>query len=291
MIGPFRGGRTVGVAGIADQPKTFYIGVNNGGVWKTDDYGAHLESHLRRSAHRLHRRRGRGAVAIRIRSTWAAARACSGPIFRWATACTNRPTPARPGAISGCAMGSRFPAIIVDPRNAEPAVRRRAGASLRPERRARHLSLHRRRRELSEGPVQGRPHRRHRSRVRSAQSADRLRRALAGAAGAVGERRVQRAEQRPLQIHRWRRSLEPTHRRAADVRARRAGTHRHRHRAQRPESHVRAGGSARTGGRRLPFRRCRRHLEARQRREPHLRTRIGFRVRARRPQEPRRRST
>jgi photosystem II stability/assembly factor-like uncharacterized protein len=39
MIGPFRGGRTVGLAGIADQPNVFYIGVNNGGVWKTDDYG------------------------------------------------------------------------------------------------------------------------------------------------------------------------------------------------------------------------------------------------------------
>jgi photosystem II stability/assembly factor-like uncharacterized protein len=39
MIGPFRGGRTVGLAGIPDQPNTFYIGVNNGGVWKTDDSG------------------------------------------------------------------------------------------------------------------------------------------------------------------------------------------------------------------------------------------------------------
>jgi photosystem II stability/assembly factor-like uncharacterized protein len=39
MIGPFRGGRTVGIAGIPDQPNIFYIGVNNGGVWKTDDYG------------------------------------------------------------------------------------------------------------------------------------------------------------------------------------------------------------------------------------------------------------
>jgi photosystem II stability/assembly factor-like uncharacterized protein len=38
-IGPYRGGRTVGLAGIADQPNVFYIGVNNGGVWKTDDYG------------------------------------------------------------------------------------------------------------------------------------------------------------------------------------------------------------------------------------------------------------
>ena len=38
-IGPFRGGRTVGAAGIADQPNVFYVGVNNGGVWKTDDAG------------------------------------------------------------------------------------------------------------------------------------------------------------------------------------------------------------------------------------------------------------
>jgi photosystem II stability/assembly factor-like uncharacterized protein len=39
MIGPFRGGRTVGAAGIADEPNVFFIGVNNGGVWKTDDFG------------------------------------------------------------------------------------------------------------------------------------------------------------------------------------------------------------------------------------------------------------
>ena len=39
MIGPHRGGRTVGAVGIPDQPNVFYIGVNNGGVWKTTDYG------------------------------------------------------------------------------------------------------------------------------------------------------------------------------------------------------------------------------------------------------------
>lgn len=38
-IGPFRGGRTVGAVGIASQPNVFYIGVNNGGVWKTNDAG------------------------------------------------------------------------------------------------------------------------------------------------------------------------------------------------------------------------------------------------------------
>jgi photosystem II stability/assembly factor-like uncharacterized protein len=39
MIGPFRGGRTVGAVGVPAQPGVFYIGVNNGGVWKTTDYG------------------------------------------------------------------------------------------------------------------------------------------------------------------------------------------------------------------------------------------------------------
>jgi len=29
----------VGASGVADQPNVFYIGVNNGGVWKTKDYG------------------------------------------------------------------------------------------------------------------------------------------------------------------------------------------------------------------------------------------------------------
>lgn len=39
MIGPFRGGRTVGATGVPGQPNVFYIGVNNGGVWKTTDSG------------------------------------------------------------------------------------------------------------------------------------------------------------------------------------------------------------------------------------------------------------
>ena len=39
MIGPFRAGRTVGATGVRGQPNVFYVGVNNGGVWKTTDYG------------------------------------------------------------------------------------------------------------------------------------------------------------------------------------------------------------------------------------------------------------
>jgi photosystem II stability/assembly factor-like uncharacterized protein len=39
MIGPYRGGRTVAAAGVPQHPNVFYMGVNNGGVWKTNDYG------------------------------------------------------------------------------------------------------------------------------------------------------------------------------------------------------------------------------------------------------------
>jgi len=38
-IGPYRGGRTRAAAGVPSQPNVFYIGVCNGGVWKTNDYG------------------------------------------------------------------------------------------------------------------------------------------------------------------------------------------------------------------------------------------------------------
>ncbi|HSA96404.1 MAG TPA: glycoside hydrolase, partial [Acidobacteriota bacterium] len=38
-IGPYRAGRTRAVAGVASQPNVFYIGVCNGGVWRTTDFG------------------------------------------------------------------------------------------------------------------------------------------------------------------------------------------------------------------------------------------------------------
>ncbi len=38
-IGPFRGGRVLAVAGAPDDPRRFYFGAVNGGVWKTEDAG------------------------------------------------------------------------------------------------------------------------------------------------------------------------------------------------------------------------------------------------------------
>ena len=39
LIGPFRGGRTVSMTGVPGQPNVFYMAPNNGGVWKTTDFG------------------------------------------------------------------------------------------------------------------------------------------------------------------------------------------------------------------------------------------------------------
>ncbi|MBI3569357.1 MAG: glycoside hydrolase [Gemmatimonadetes bacterium] len=39
MIGPFRGGRVKAAVGVPSQPNVFYMGMVNGGVWKTTDYG------------------------------------------------------------------------------------------------------------------------------------------------------------------------------------------------------------------------------------------------------------
>lgn len=38
-VGPFRGGRSAAVTGVAGQPGLFYMGATGGGVWKTEDAG------------------------------------------------------------------------------------------------------------------------------------------------------------------------------------------------------------------------------------------------------------
>ena len=42
-IGPVRGGRARAVVGVPTQPNLFYAGFDNGGVWRTTDYGSNWE--------------------------------------------------------------------------------------------------------------------------------------------------------------------------------------------------------------------------------------------------------
>jgi len=43
-VGPYIGGRVVAVDGVPDQPNLFYMGAVDGGVWKSDNYGASWEN-------------------------------------------------------------------------------------------------------------------------------------------------------------------------------------------------------------------------------------------------------
>src|SRR5215467_10002989 len=39
-IGPTRAGRARALAGVPSQPNVFYAGFDNGGVWRSTDYGS-----------------------------------------------------------------------------------------------------------------------------------------------------------------------------------------------------------------------------------------------------------
>ena len=100
LIGPFRGGRVLAVTGVPGEPEHFYFGSVNGGVWETKDAGRTWTADLRRAADRLDRRDRRGAVEPARDLRRHAARPTCAPTSRRATACTSRPTAARPGRTS-----------------------------------------------------------------------------------------------------------------------------------------------------------------------------------------------
>ena len=43
QIGPTRAGRARALSGVPSQPNVFYIGFDNGGVWRSTDYGSTWE--------------------------------------------------------------------------------------------------------------------------------------------------------------------------------------------------------------------------------------------------------
>src|SRR5476649_2793302 len=43
LVGPFRGGRVLAVAGVPGDPNVFYFGAASGGVWKSTDTGVNWQ--------------------------------------------------------------------------------------------------------------------------------------------------------------------------------------------------------------------------------------------------------
>ncbi len=64
MIGPFRGGRTVAISGVPGQPNVFYMAPNNGGVWKTTDFGRSWNPIFDGQPNDDHRSGSIGALAV-----------------------------------------------------------------------------------------------------------------------------------------------------------------------------------------------------------------------------------
>ena len=48
-IGPYRAGRARALAGVPSQPNTFNIGFDNGGVWRSTDFGSNCETYVKGS--------------------------------------------------------------------------------------------------------------------------------------------------------------------------------------------------------------------------------------------------
>jgi len=103
LIGPHRGGRVTAVAGIAGDPKTYYMGTPGGGVWKTNNGGVTLGSDFRRRACCIDR--GPGRSRRRIATSFMSQPENSLP----ETASGNPQTPAPPGRTSGFANRGQFP--------------------------------------------------------------------------------------------------------------------------------------------------------------------------------------
>ena len=165
----------------------------------------------------------------------------------------------------GLRDGQQIPAILVDPRDPEPPLRRRPRPPLRPQRRSAASSA---------PPTAARPGRRSSTRTSTpAPSTWPSTRAIPQTVYAVLWQARQGPwengafsgpQQRPLQIHRRRHDVEAAHRRPAHLRAGGLGRIGIAIAPERPQSHVRARRSARQTGGALPLRRRGRQLAARQ---------------------------
>ena len=250
MIGPFRGGRTKAAAGIPDQPNVFYIGVVNGGVWKTTDYGPHVAADFRRAADRIDRRdRDRAVRSERHLRRQRRRAAASRPLDRRRHLQVHRRRQDL-DASRACATASRSRRSSSIRENAESPVRGgrsdiRTGRTPSAASSARPTAAS----TFEKRALQGREHRRRRRRRSIRRIPNTVYAALWQARQGPWENGVFSGPGSGLFKSTdggttWR----PLTKRPADVRGRWPRTHRHRHRAQQSVATVRDGRCARTAG-------------------------------------------
>jgi hypothetical protein len=146
-IGPPRAGRARALAGVPSQPNVFYIGFDNGGVWRSTDYGSTwtplFDNQPTGSI---------GAIAVAPSNPNIIYVGSGAGIIRPDLSVGDGMYKSTDAGKTWTHLGLRDSQMIamidVDPKNPEPAVRGGAGTSLRPQSRARHFPLHRWRRHF-----------------------------------------------------------------------------------------------------------------------------------------------
>ena len=257
LIGPFRGGRAVAVAGVPGDSTTFYFGAVNGGIWKTTDAGTVwtpiFDSQPVASI---------GALAVAPSDPKTIYAGTGESDIRSDLSSGNGVYKSADGGATWTHIGledtRQISRIVIDPQNPNTVYVGALGHAYGPNERARRLQIHRWRSALDEGSRHGTRHRHFRSSDLLRQSATLICRHLEHASSSVehlcSHRRPRR---RSLSLAGCGQDLDPPQRQR--IARRRLGTHRRR-RSPGRQARLRAhpGEEARP----LPFRRRRQHLDA-----------------------------
>ena len=262
LVGPFRGGRAVAVTGDPRNPRVFYFGAVDGGVWKSTNAGQSWANITDGKSN--------------ISSVGAIAVAGSDPnvvyvgggesdfarTIRTAMASIAPPMAAAPGRTSDSTTRATSRASLSIRETRRSCTSRQWGTAPVHELDARSLPIARRRAQLAEGALRRRFHRCDRPNDGPGQPAHSVRGALAHAAPPLGFHRWCRSE-RPLEIHGRRRPLDGADVQRRDA-ARPARAHRRRGVARRPRATLCDYRNAARGLERRDFslRRWRAHLAA-----------------------------